>query len=28
VAQEIEQDDQRRREVLAIKERLYNGGKP
>jgi chromosomal replication initiator protein len=27
VAQEIEQDDQRRREMLAIKERLYNGQK-
>ncbi len=25
IAQEIEQDDQRRREVLAIKERLYSG---
>lgn len=25
IAQEIEQDDQRRREMLAIKERLYNG---
>ncbi|HZQ05704.1 MAG TPA: chromosomal replication initiator protein DnaA [Anaerolineae bacterium] len=27
IAQEIEQDDQRRREMLAIKERLYNGQK-
>ncbi len=27
VAQEIEQDDQRRREMLAIKERLYNGNR-
>ncbi len=27
VAQEIEQDDQRRRQMLAIKERLYNGQK-
>jgi chromosomal replication initiator protein len=25
IAQEIEQDDQRRREVLSIKERLYQG---
>jgi chromosomal replication initiator protein len=25
IAQEVEQDDQRRREMLAIKERLYNG---
>lgn len=27
VAQEIEQEDQRRREMLAIKERLYNGNR-
>ena len=27
IAQEIEQDDQRRREMLAIKERLYNGNR-
>ncbi|MBI4673311.1 MAG: chromosomal replication initiator protein DnaA [Chloroflexi bacterium] len=27
IAQEIEQDDQRRREMLAIKERLYNGAR-
>lgn len=27
IAEEIEQDDQRRREMLAIKERLYNGNR-